>query len=249
MRTILINLSKDTDRLARMSAKLNAASIRFERLDAVYGTNMPLWLKPYFLDQDDRIASKLLLGEVGCYASHLLAMRMVERFNEPCLILEDDLEFAGDFSSVLVALKSLPVSYDIIRLSNPVKRYHSPVLKLSSEYQLIKYSSVPPSAGAYVVTPAGANKFLSWKKLRTLPVDQDLRRIWSTKMVTYGVLPRPVVPDTGNSTIDGISVRPQRNRWKEHNLRDDVERIAFYIKWLGPSAWLRSLFYTGHDRS
>ena len=47
----LINLEKDRDRLESMTAQLAALSIPFERVEAVYGTKMPEWIKPYFLDQ------------------------------------------------------------------------------------------------------------------------------------------------------------------------------------------------------
>lgn len=56
----LINLEKDRDRLGIMTAQMAALSIPFERVEAVYGTKMPEWIKPYFLDQAGNIASDLL---------------------------------------------------------------------------------------------------------------------------------------------------------------------------------------------
>lgn len=246
MNIFLINLDKDRDRLDRMRELLGALSIPYERIPAVYGTAMPTWLKPYFLDENDRILSNLLPGEVGCYASHLLVMKRVIESGQPALILEDDIDVSKEFHTILDSMGSFPRDWDIVRLSNPYKRGFVSQVQLNSHFQVVKFTHVSPSTGAYLITPSGAEKFLSWKKLRTLPVDQDLRRVWDSGLITYGIHPRPITPDVvGGSSIDQIASRRKKRRRRTTDLRDELARIAYDLRWLGVRAWALNLFYSG----
>jgi glycosyl transferase family 25 len=246
MDVFLINLGKDTDRLAAMHSQLSGLSIPYERIEAVYGTRMPDKFKPYFLDDQGRIASSLLPGEVGCYASHLVIMDRVAKGESPALVLEDDLQISDDFVSVINAIDGLPADWDIVRLSNPYKRGYVISTPLTHKYQAVKFINVSPSTGAYMITPKGAKKFLSWRQLRTRPVDQDLRRVWDCKLVTYGVFPRPIVPDVGSSSIDGMVKRRAQQHWRRRSIPDELSRIAYNVHWLGVRAWMRHLIYSKH---
>lgn len=236
----LINLRRDRGRLARMTAELSRLGLEFERIDAVHGLNMPEWLKPYFLNAEGQVGSGLLPGEVGCYASHLLVASIVAHRGVPALVLEDDLEIPDDFPCLLRSFSSLPAGWDIVRLSNPHKRACFRVTGLSGCYSLVKFSRVPPSTGAYMLSPSGGRKFLRWKRLRTLPVDQDLRRTWDCKLVTYGVHPQPIIADVGASTIDAMQARPRKRLRKMFGPRDHLARVVHQIQWVGLSAWLLS---------
>ena len=75
----VINLAKRTDRLARMTANLHKAGLSFETQVAVDGQAMKTQSK--FLSK----------GEVGCFKSHVNAMRRQVEAGAPfSLILEDD---------------------------------------------------------------------------------------------------------------------------------------------------------------
>jgi glycosyl transferase family 25 len=238
--TYLINLRRDGARLARMSAQLSRLGLDFERLDAIHGLDMPGWLQPYFFDADGKVASRLLPGEIGCYASHLVACAMIAQRGVPALVLEDDLEISDGFTDLLHSLSTLPAGWDIVRLSNPYKRACFKVSELTDRYSLVKFSRVPPSTGAYLLSPTGARKFLGWKMLRTLPVDQDLRRTWDCGLRTYGVFPQPVVADIGASTIDAMQMRSRQKLRKMFGVRDYLARSLHEICWIGPGAWARS---------
>lgn len=53
----LINLDQDTERLKHMTEHLHGLGLNFERVPAILGTDMPDWLRPYFLREDRTIAS------------------------------------------------------------------------------------------------------------------------------------------------------------------------------------------------
>jgi glycosyl transferase family 25 len=238
--TYLINLRRDGARLARMSAQLSRLGLDFERLEAIHGLDMPGWLQPYFFNADGKVASRLLPGEIGCYASHLVACATVAQRGVPALVLEDDLEISDGFTDLLRSFSSLPAGWDIVRLSNPHKRACIRVSGLTDRYSLVKFSRVPPSTGAYLLSPTGARKFLGWKLLRTLPVDQDLRRTWDCGLRTYGVFPQPVLADIGASTIDAMQMRSRQKLRKMFGVQDYLARSWHEICWIGPGAWMRS---------
>lgn len=236
MNIYLINLDRDTERLAFVARQLTALGIDFERVPAICGTAMPEWLKPYFLTSDGRIASDMTAGEVGCYASHLLVMRRIAEGNQPALVLEDDVEIGAALPGILARTDDLPSGWDIVRLSNPSKRRHFTVKGITEEHEVVKFGSVPPSTGAYLITPRGAHKFLTYRSLRTMPVDQDLRHIWNHGLATYGIYPRPVTPDKFGAS--SIATFGEIKRGRKLPISEGIKRISFETGWLGMRNWL-----------
>lgn len=235
----LINLDKDTERLQLMTAQLDSLGLSFERVPAILGTDMPDWLRPYFLREDGSIASELRIGEVGCYASHLQVLLRIAYSHRPALVLEDDLRIQEDFPEILEAVESLPAGWDIIRLSNNLKRGYLPVSALSQRYQTVKFHRVPPSTGAYLITPKGAHKFLAWKGARRLPIDQDLRRVWDCRLATYGIYPQPIQPDVCQSSIMAMGGRGTVARKRDRRIHRVIIDSWLNFQWLGPREWVR----------
>jgi glycosyl transferase family 25 len=235
----LINLDRDTERLAYMANQLAALGLPFDRVSAVHGTAMPDWLRPFFLDTDGDIPTGLSPGEVGCYASHLMLMRRIAESGEPALVLEDDIRIEPELPELLRRIHLLPPGWDIVRLSNSTSLRSFPVASLHEQYRAVKYSRVPPSTGAYLISPDGARKFLAYRGTRHLPVDQDLRRTWEHGLATYGILPCPVVRDAfGTSSIADFGPRRRANYKKEHFRSTWLQRARFDIGWLGLRNWL-----------
>jgi glycosyl transferase family 25 len=240
----VINLARDRERMDAMSARLTSLSIPFERFEAVLGLDMPEWVRPYFLNAQGDIISTLLRGEIGCYASHLVLLSRIAASANPALVLEDDVDLPDDLSELLNATDRLPVGWDIIRLSSPYKRGYVALSRLTSRYGIVRFKNISGSTAAYLITPRGARKFVDWKMLRTLPIDQDLRRAWDCKLETYGVFPRPVTPDITQSSIDAVNERRRLYR-RSFVLSDEIAKAKYYIRTVGLGSWLSSLFYHG----
>ncbi|WP_088345888.1 MULTISPECIES: glycosyltransferase family 25 protein [Rhodomicrobium] len=246
----LINLDKDQDRLARMSAQLEAISLPFERVSAVRSTAMPDWLRPYFLHPDGSIASQMRPGEIGCYASHLVVLRTIAEGGVPALVLEDDMAFGPELRVILGATERFPAGWDIMRLSSAHRRRVFPAQPVAEGFVAVKFSRVPTNTGAYIITPKGARRFLGWKGLRVFPVDQDLWRVWDNGLVTYGIAPRVVIPAPGISSIDSLGQRASRRlaASRGSRLADGIRRLAFDIRWLGLKNWMLSLIRPRRQR-
>jgi len=105
MKTFVINLDKNPDRLASMKRQLDAFGIEFERFPAIYGKNLT---KAELRRCYNRFRSILVngkpmqLGEIGCALSHALVYkRMIEENIPVALIFEDDVQFLPRFPEVL----------------------------------------------------------------------------------------------------------------------------------------------------
>ena len=244
---LLLNLDRDVARLEHMQAQLARAQVSFTRLPGILGDAVPDDLKKYFYEPGGRPRTQMKRGEIGCYASHLRALTRVAagEFGEVALIMEDDLDIAPDLiATVAAALRVLPKGWDIVRLSNPPRRAYAPIAPVRGA-MLARYSKIPNSAGAYLITRAGARKFLQ-RGVRGLTFDDDLRRPWFHQMETYGIVPPPIQAGaTRQSSIDaieagrfdkGISSRMERIMRGDHLYA--LKRLAYNGRNLGVANWL-----------
>lgn len=200
---IVINLDRDTDRMAHMRAELDRLQLSYRRFPALRGDCLPPDLARYF-----PFGVRLSPGEIGCYASHLAIMRQIASgaLSSPMLVLEDDVGLPPDLALVLDQLTArLPPGWDIVRLSYHTKLVARRVATLAGRRHLVRYSRVPTTTGAYLISASGARKFLA-ERPRYLPVDHDLRRVWEWNLDTYGVSPPLVRHDVlATSSIDAHS--------------------------------------------
>jgi len=244
---VLLNLDRDTERLEHMKKQLAEANIAFVRQPGIHGDAVPSELRSFFLETDGTSKTIMKRGEIGCYASHLRALMRVAsgEFGAAVLIMEDDLAISPDLNKVLnEALQVLPATWDILRLSSPPRRAYAPLAKIAKDYTLARYSKIPNSAGAYLVTPLGAQKFIE-RGIRGLTFDDDLRRPWFHHMDTYGIVPPPLRAGVLKSTIDsieagrfdkGISSRMERIVRGDHLYA--FKRVSYNIKNMGIRNWL-----------
>jgi len=183
MKVFVINLATATERLAYMADQLGA----FERVEAVRGTAVPERFAANF-----RQPTPLLPGEIGCYASHLLAAEAVLARGLPyAVILEDDVEIAADFmETVDAALGNVPRNWDILSLSGAKQHPHCTLSRLGNESYLVRYLHFPKTTAAYVISPSGCRKLLAERR-RKRPVDVDIRYGWEMGMNGFGVFPPP----------------------------------------------------------
>ncbi len=243
---LLLNLDCDTVRLRHMEEQLQRARIVFSRQAGIKGDKLPNELRPYFYDAAGRPKTTMKKGEIGCYASHLRALQRVAagELGPAVLIMEDDLDIAPDLIAIIAeARRAAPKDLDILRLSSDSRRAYVPVARVGASRFLVRYSKIPTSAGAYLVTPHGALKFLT-SGIRGLTFDDDLRRPWFHGMETFGVLPSPVRAGVLTSSIDAIEpgrfdkgMSSTMERFVRGDLYHGVKRLTYNMRSLGAAKW------------
>lgn len=124
MQIYLINLDKDTDRLAAADAQLKKYDIDYTRESACYARELPEAERMRHVNQFRWwcvVGRKIEMGEIGCAVSHYRIMqRMVEQ-NIPCAcILEDDVEIHSNFKETLDKVEKwiTPSLPQVVLLSN-----------------------------------------------------------------------------------------------------------------------------------
>ena len=236
-RIYYINLDRDSDRRAFLEGQLDNAGITGIRISAVDGRALPDWAIPYFPP------SQLRPGEVGCYASHLLAFRqMVDDDLEHALVLEDDSIF--DAAAIDVAaetLEVLPPAWDFVHLAGRDRTRpfaYRPLCKVGKERTLVRYSRVPSSCGAYLISAGGARKLLR-EVTRTVPIDSDTRMPWRWGLDVYGVEPGPVLTRKFPSSINAAGGKSRTRRGLKSLVsgQRSLESARFNIEKLGIVWW------------
>ena len=191
----VINLDRDTERLASIHANLIRLGLSYERLPAVMGKDVPDWEKLVDLpayEWRNRLDMPRA-GEVGCYLSHLKAMETFLKTDTPwCVILEDDVEVLPACAEVLRSLAEKD-DWDLVKLFN----FHSglPVKKraLGSAHHLVVHLTRTTSSAAYVVNRRAAETLLKSMRPISEQVDHALDRPWETGLRTRGIRPMPVI--------------------------------------------------------
>lgn len=222
VQVFVINLASATDRLSYMSEQLNGV---FNRIEAVGGHTVP---KRLAINFDG--STPLLPSEIGCYASHLIAAEEILTRRLPyAVILEDDAKLADDLHETVQCCVSLmPPEWDIIGLSDVKHRPHCRLSQLSSNRYLVRYAHFPKTTAAYVLSKSGCQKLLA-SRLRTRPIDIDIRYGWEMEFNSYGILPPPARP-SGKFVSSIPKSSRQRFYWRADPLGYLSGRIRSVLK-------------------
>lgn len=199
---IVINLSKDVGRMAKLKPLLDHLKISYTLFEAVDGaairrfgaikkekflTEAELEKQNPHLDPEikyDINDRKHKVGEIGCWLSHLQVLLNISRSNAtgPILILEDDAQFTPDFlPTTLSILKQLPSNWDSLRVGFcPHKSYSickSPTGQIIPNTNFCKVHQVISGAHAYLVNGhlAARKIFDQLNSVTGLIVDLDMK--------------------------------------------------------------------------
>jgi glycosyl transferase family 25 len=180
----VINLDKDTRRLARMVSEFERQHIEFQRIPGIKGLEVPSWLVDQFRSAD------LLPGEIGCYASHLVAAKTLLESGQPAAaIFEDDVILLDGLENALQqTLEHAPRDWDLINVAISSRRSMLSVSKMPLGRHIVRYSRYPWGVAGYLLSRTGAQKLLA-ERPRSVPFDVELRHPWRSDLNCYGVEP------------------------------------------------------------
>ena len=124
MQIYLINLDKDTDRLAAADAQLRKYGIEYSRESACYAKELPETERMSHVNQFRWwcvVGRKIEMGEIGCAVSHYRIMqRMVKQKIPFVCILEDDVIIRPNFKKSINKVEKwiTPSLPQVVLLSN-----------------------------------------------------------------------------------------------------------------------------------
>lgn len=176
---------------------------------------MPEWMADQFPP------SQMTDGEVGCYASHMVAARMiVDQKMGWAVILEDDAVLGPGFADVVKSAVAAARGFDVIHLTTKYKRAALSVADLGGDFHLVRHSRLPTFSACYVMSAAGAKKWLA-PQPRLAPNDMSFRYAWKHDFDFYGVFPAPASQRVGiASTLVHVESGIDRRRWSDGTISE-----------------------------
>jgi glycosyl transferase, family 25 len=232
---LVINMDRSTDRLQQISNRLEELGLHFERVPAISGNILtPIEKKRV---NPKRIWLQLYDDEIGCYLSHLKAIRLVtDRELRRAIILEDDAAFDKDFAVWTRFDCPLPNDADILKLEGFGATDALKIHVLNCNNRVIQFSYKPTGgAAAYLITLAGARKALKALEIMRGEIDYDLTAYWRTGLVVYDVSPFPA-----RQSVASIKFREDPKRTVGYSvgrrilkLSDKLGRFYFTIRKFG----------------
>lgn len=189
---IIINLDRSQDRWISITENIGRLDIVATRLSAIDGVAVDRrdWVdfdEAAFRRKNGRIA---LLGEYGCYRSHLAALDLAISSDAPyTVILEDDVELDKQQLARIKAIVELVPEFDVIKLHNHRINWFVAATGGTEYGDRIGRTVHGPlgSAAAYIVTRLGAKRLREKLRIMERAWDVALERYWATGIDFYTV--------------------------------------------------------------
>ena len=241
--TLLINLDRSPHRLEKISRQLEEISWPWERLSAADGKKLSMNDRGLVdVEAFKRKHGKMPLpGEVGCYLSHVWAMRrFLETDREYLLILEDDLRIGPDMPAVVNELINCSNEWDVVMLSGIHRAMPMRVSNITSQYSLavplLRYSA----SSCYLVSRHAAQVYLRDLLPMSLPYDHEYDLAWARGLKTRIVMPAPCLYNFEEaSDLHPAGVVRKNFHWTKRlgtvwwRFRTDLRRIVHGLgQWL-----------------
>ncbi len=249
MKIYVINLLRALDRRAKMEVQAEQFGVRLDFIEATDGRQLTEQQRSCADLGARRYVSKYPLtdNEIGCWLSHRKAMQhLLDSGDDMAVILEDDAKLLPGFVEVLAAIEAHGPTFDVIDLHRLFKKgeIFRPCGALIGDFAIGRIGLMHMHATSYVMSRAGAKKFLKNSERFAHAVDKDMHRYWANGLNIYGLNQRVVLADDG-----GVS-------FIEETRKQDTpaQRVALVganspywwlqrkLNQLGDSLWKRLIF-------
>lgn len=236
MKTFLINLDGDTERLAHMRKQLDG--VAFERVPAVDGSKDPPTTKG------------LTRFELACLESHRIAWRQFLSGSEDCAcIVEDDLHIWPGFAALTRSDSWIPAGAHSVKLDTYLQKVELGEKRVAvGDREIARLFSRHQSSAAYILTREGAARYLDLTASASLPADYALfpNRPRRLKLQIYQLIPAIAIqdhllePDQGGkaftTAMAGVNgnIQPLRSSTFEKLERESVRvvgQLGGLIEW------------------
>ena len=190
----LINLDRSTDRLQSAEQHFNAVGLPFERIVAIDARKEDMSIYPIDRKVFQRTHGRTTIrpGEIGCYFSHLKALRaFLASGREFGVVCEDDVLPQEQLSAVLVELLDCSSEWDIVSLFH-FHRGGPLVLRRAKEFSMNVHIAHISSAAAYIVSRQAAETLVSHLDVMRACIDHSLYESWKHGLRLRSVTPMPV---------------------------------------------------------
>jgi glycosyl transferase, family 25 len=243
----VISLEDSEERRAAFFRHVSCFDLDWSFFAAYKGVVSPL----YYNDRDAtrRFGRGLFPPEIGAYVSHFKCWEwLTHSEHDQAIILEDDV--LVDWRAI-IQLSQCNLSahgIDLLRMfaTHPIKGKIVMYRFLSPHCHLVRTTGMYLGMQGYMLTKAGASRFVEKYCNITSPIDWIMTRYWEHKVENYSLFPFPIIEQYGPSVIgprDSVTKTPPlsdraiRCCWR---IRDRAKR-EYFDRWtakrwpLGPT--------------
>ncbi|MES2823045.1 MAG: glycosyltransferase family 25 protein [Pseudomonadota bacterium] len=175
MKSYLINLDKDHERLNFFTANFKRLGIEFERIAAVDGNTFSELDFLAFTKHRPRTNNQTWRrGQMGCFLSHYLAWTKIASSSEHfTAVFEDDVHVSEDLKSILVDDSWIPDEIDIIRLETSTNRVRLTLrpLLIQKKRKIYGVKSTTWCTGGYIINRRLAQQLIELAPQQHQPSD------------------------------------------------------------------------------
>ena len=240
LQTWVINLDRAPERLARISQQMQRLALPFTRLPAVdaramQDTDRAALDEPAYRRKHGMTP---VLGELGCYLSHVHAMQhFLASPAEFALVLEDDVLLHDSLPAVLQGLIQHADRWDMVKLSAVHSGTPVPVLQLAPGHVLAVMLSRCTGSSAYVVNRRAAQAYAEGLLPMSQPYDHVFDQGWRFGLKVRLVTPTPCGHDDQiASTILAPAGVSRKFHWTRrlpafaYRLGNESRRLAYGLQ-------------------
>lgn len=230
-----------SERRERMRAQLDPLGIDWAFFDAL---TVPPGGIPYDPQRTRRRHGRTLTaGELGCFASHVALWRSIADAADDhvLVVLEDDVLLDPIFFARLDAAARAFAPYRYLRLYAKVPAGMRREAAFLARH-IARFSGRAYGTQGYMLSPAGARRFLSSIRHVERPIDDEMDRYWAHGIAVRSVFPAPLIEvDYGSSieakrrTNDMLSV-PEQFVWVRARAWEKLRRHASHLGLFGRAA-------------
>ena len=202
----LINLDRSTDRLLSAQQRFSAIGLPFERIVAIDAYKEDIAQYPIDQKVFERTHGRKAIrpGEIGCYFSHLKALRaFIVSGREFGIIFEDDVLPQERLPEVLEELLAFSDDWDIVSLFH-FHRGGPLAVRRAEKFSLAVHLAHISSAAAYILSRQAAEKLVIHLEVMRACIDHSLYESWKHGLRLRSVIPMPITlaPQAHQSTIN-----------------------------------------------
>ncbi len=236
LQTWVINLDRAPERLQRIASQLDRVGLPWQRLAAVDARALTPAQRAELDDAGYRRlhGKEPVLGELGCYLSHVEVMRRFlatpARF---ALVLEDDVIVHDTLPAVLRGLASQPGRWDMVKLSAVHSGTPVGVAEVAPGHKLAVMLSQCTGSSAYLMNRRAAEAYLQGLLPMRLPYDHVFDQGWHFGLKVRVVVPTPCQHDEQVPTTIVAPTASRKFHWTRRlptyawRLRKEARRVAY----------------------
>jgi glycosyl transferase, family 25 len=240
LHTWVINLDRAPERLARINTQLQRLNLPYTRIAAVDARALTEAQKQLLDEPAYRRKHGMtpVLGELGCYLSHVQAMHLfLASQAQFALVLEDDVLLKDSLPAVLQGLLQNSPRWDVAKLSAVHSGTPMPYLQLAPGHALAVMLTRCTGSSAYLMNRKAATAYAQGLLPMSLPYDHVFDQGWRFGLRYRLVTPTPCGHDAEiASTIvapPGVSRKfpwPQRLSTYAYRLGNESRRVVYGLR-------------------